>query len=230
VAAAQYRIAVLVARQPGVLAAELGDSPELPVLPDIELAGNEDSLIRARPDVAAAERRAAAEQALVWSAKADYLPRFSIGASTGFAANTLDRFGKTGTFRYAVGPGISWPLLNLGRVKAGVDASRARADEVTARYTQARLLAREDLENARMRYRSARARVAHFEDAAASSRRAAELARLRFADGVADFLQVLDAERTQLDAESQLAQGRTAAATAYAALYKAIGGNWSPRP
>ena len=62
------------------------------------------------------------------------------------------------------------------------------------------------------------------QDAATASERAAELARLRFTGGVADFLQVLDAERTQLDAESQLAQGRTDAATAYAALYKALGG------
>ena len=47
--------------------------------------------------------------------------------------------------------------------------------------------------------------------------------------GVADFLQVLDAERTQLEAEDQLAQSRTDAATAYAALYKALGGSW-PAP
>ena len=57
-----------------------------------------------------------------------------------------------------------------------------------------------------------------------ASARAAELARLRFEGGVADFLQVLDAERTQLDAEDQLAQAHTDAATSYAALYKALGG------
>ena len=57
-----------------------------------------------------------------------------------------------------------------------------------------------------------------------ASARAAELARLRFEGGVADFLAVLDAERTQLDAEDQLAQAHTDAATSYAALYKALGG------
>lgn len=57
-----------------------------------------------------------------------------------------------------------------------------------------------------------------------ASERAAELARLRFTSGVADFLQVLDAERTRLEAEDQLAQARTEATTAYAALYKALGG------
>ena len=247
VASAQYRIAVLVGRSPGTLHVQLADSTALgigaiasilltlastalPVLPAFAAVSNPDSLIAARPDVAAAERRVAAERALVGAAKADYLPRITVGGNAGFSSNTLDSFGKSGTFRYAVGPGISWPLFNLGRVKAGVDASRARADEASAQYAQTLLLAREDLENALVRYRSAQERVTRVEEAAESSRRAAELARLRFSDGVADFLQVLDAERTQLDAESQLAQGRTAAATAYTALYKALGGTWPTTP
>jgi NodT family efflux transporter outer membrane factor (OMF) lipoprotein len=224
VASAQYRIAVLAGRSPETLAVMLADSTALPAFPAFTAVSDPASLIAGRPDVVAAERRVAAERALVGAAKADYLPRFTVGASAGFSSNTFDSLGKSGTFRYVVGPGVSWPLLNLGRVKAGVNASRARADEAAAQYTQTTLLAREDLENAVVRYRSARERVSRIEEAAASSRRAAELARLRFSDGVADFLQVLDAERTQLDAESQLAQGRTAAATAYAALYKALGG------
>jgi len=224
VAAAEYRIAVLVGQSPGAVGMVRADSTALPALPDLAGVSNPDSLIMARPDVAAAERRAAAERSLVGSAKADYLPRITLGGSAGFSSSTFDSLGKSGTFRYAVGPGVSWPLLNLGRVKAGVDASRARAEEAAAQYSQTVLLAREDLENALVRYRSARERVSRIEEAAESSRRAAELARLRFSEGVADFLQVLDAERTQLDAESQVAQGRTAAATAYAALYKALGG------
>jgi multidrug efflux system outer membrane protein len=64
------------------------------------------------------------------------------------------------------------------------------------------------------------------EEASAASERAAELARLRFAEGITDFLQVLDAERTQLEAQDLLAQSRTDAAIAYAALYKAVGGRW----
>ena len=88
------------------------------------------------------------------------------------------------------------------------------------------LRALEEVETALVRYRTARTRVARIHDAASASERAAELARLRFAGGVADFLQVLDAERTQLEAQDQLAQGRTEAATAYAALYKALGGTW----
>ena len=158
------------------------------------------------------------------AAKADYLPRITVGGSAGYSAGALDGFGGTGTFRYAVGPVISWPALNLGRVKARVDASRARAAEAEAQYAQTVLRAMQEVETGLARYRGARARVDRIQDAAAASARAADLARLRFEGGVADFLQVLDAERTQLGAEDQLAQARTDAATSYAALFKALGG------
>ena len=224
IAVAQYRIGVLMGRSPAPLARELAAAVELPALPALDSVSDTDRLIRSRPDVRAAERREAGTRALVGAAKADYLPRFSVGASAGLSATTFDSLGKGGTVRYAVGPGLSWPLLNLGRVKAGVDAARARADEAAAQSAQVALLAAEEVETSLVSYRSARARAEQIAAAAASSARASELARLRFADGVADFLQVLDAERTQLDAESQLSASRTAAAVALAALYKALGG------
>jgi multidrug efflux system outer membrane protein len=223
VAEAQYRIGVLVGRPPAAVAAELAPAP-LPTLPATTTIAAADSVIRRRPDVAGAERRVAAERALVSAAKADYLPRLSVGGSAGFTSSRFDSLTERGTFRYAVGPVITWPALNLGRVKARVDQSRARAAEAEALYGQTVLLAQQEVETALARYRTARERVAQVQNAASASERAAELARLRFTGGVADFLQVLDAERTQLDAEDQLARGRTDAATAYAALYKALGG------
>jgi outer membrane protein TolC len=107
-----------------------------------------------------------------------------------------------------------------------VDQTRAREEEAQAQYNQTVLRAVEEVEAGLLRYRSARARVERIQEAASASERAADLARLRFSGGVADFLQVLDAERTQLEAQDQLAQGRTEAAIAYAALYKALGGVW----
>jgi outer membrane protein TolC len=198
----------------------------LPDFPEIGEISTPDTVIRRRPDVAAAERQLAVERALVGAAKADYLPRITVGGSAGYTAAEFDALGDRGTFRYAVGPVLSWPALNLGRIKARVDQSRAREREAQARYDQTVLLAVQEIESSLVRYRTARGRVGRIRDAAAASERAAELARLRFTGGVADFLQVLDAERTQLEAQDQLAQSRTEAATAYAALYKALGGSW----
>jgi outer membrane protein, multidrug efflux system len=225
VAAAQYRIGVLVGRPPAQVAAELDAIVDLPELPDTVPLASPDSLIRRRPDVGAAERQLAGQQALVGSAKAEYLPRIVVGGGAGWTSSNLDDLTGSNTFRYAVGPVISLPL-NWGRVKANVDQTKALADEAKSQYAQTVLQAQQDVETALSRYRSSRSRVERLREAAVASAAAAELARLRFSEGVTDFLQVLDAERTQLGAEDDLAQGRTDAATAYAALYKALGGSW----
>jgi NodT family efflux transporter outer membrane factor (OMF) lipoprotein len=224
VAAAQYRIGVLSGRPPAEVAVELRPAATIPPLPATVHVATPDSLIRRRPDVAAAERRVAAEHAFVGSAKAEFLPRLSLGGSAGYSSGDFDGLGDRGTFRYAVGPVVSWPALNLGRVRARVDVARALEAEARAQYDQTVLRALEEVETALIRYRTSLARVDRFEEAAAASSRAAELARLRFTGGVTDFLQVLDAERTQLEAEDQLARSRTDAAVTYAALYKALGG------
>lgn len=223
---AEYQIAVLTGRPPAALAGELDSIAPLPAFPTAISVARPDSVVRRRPDVSAAERQLAVERALVGAAKADYLPRISVGGSAGYTSTTFGGLGDDGTFRYAVGPVITWPALNLGRVKARVDQTRAREADARAQYDQTVLLAMQDVESALVRYRTSRSRVERIQDAAEASERAAELARLRFQGGVADFLQVLDAERTQLEAQDQLAQSRTDAATAYAALYKALGGVW----
>lgn len=228
VAAAQYRIGVLAGRPPAEAAGELEAVVETPPLPATVTVAAPDSLIRRRPDVAAAERRVAAEHAFVGAAKAEYFPRLNLGGSAGFSSADLDGLGGDGTFRYTVGPVITWPALNLGRVKARVDVSRALEAEARAQYNQTVLLALEEVEASLVRYRTSLGRVGRFQEAATASTRAAELASLRFTGGVADFLQVLDAQRTQLEAEDQLARSRTDASTAYAALYKALGGEWTP--
>src|SRR6266513_1697982 len=224
VAAAQYRIGTLVGRAPTEVARELEQSGQLPRLPEVTSIGAPETVVRYRPDVASAERFAAAQGALVGAAKASYLPRLTIGGSAGYAAPEFNSVGNQGTLRYVVGPVITWPGLNLGRVKAEVDAAAAREDAARAQYGRAVLAATEDIETSLARYRAARLQVERLQDASAASERAAELARLRFREGITDFLQVLDAERTQLEAQDRLAQGRIDAATAYAALYKAAGG------
>lgn len=226
VAAAQYRIGVLIGRPPVAVAEELKAPAQLPIPPPEMTIGNPEAMIRRRPDVAAAENQLKAESALVSAAKAEGLPRLSFGGSAGYTAAAFDAIGERGTFRYFLGSKISWPLFDLGRVRAGVAGAHAREEEARAGYEQTLLRAREEIEAALVRYRAARTRVQRIQDAASSSKRAAELAHMRFSDGLGDLLDVLEAERTQLEAEDQSAQARTEAATTYAALYKALGGVW----
>jgi multidrug efflux system outer membrane protein len=224
VATAQYRLGVLVGRPPAEVARELDSVAPMPPLPPGVSVSSADTLIRRRPDVSAAERRVAAELAFVGAAKAEYWPRLSVGGSAGLTSDEFEDLGGDGTFRYAVGPVVTWPFLNLGRVKARTDQARSLEDEARAAYDQTVLLALEEVESSLVSYRTSLARMAQTRDAAEASARAADLARLRFTGGVADFLQVLDAERTQLESENQLALARTVASNNYASLYKALGG------
>lgn len=225
-AAARNRLGTLTGQPAAELAERLSTPSEPPVLPDSVPPVDPQDVLRNRPDVAGAQRRVEATRALASSARADYLPRLSLSASAGYTASTVDAFGNEGTFNYAVGPVISWAAFDLGHVKARVDEAQAQQREASAQYEQAVRVAREELESATVRYRSARTRLDYLRDAADASERAATLARMRYEGGIADFLQVLDAERTLLAAQDQLAAGRIAAADAYVALYRARGASW----
>ncbi len=224
VAAAQYSIGVLLGRPPASVVEELSCEPGPAALPPPLSIDNLEVLVRNRPDVLSAERQHAARSAFAGAARAEYLPRVAIGAVAGYSASAFDAIGSSGTARYAIGPVVSWPLFDLGRVKANADAARASEAEAAARYEQTVLRALQEAETALTTYHRARERVQHLEDAAAASERATELARLRFEEGGTDFLEVLDTERRQLETQDQLAVGRTEAAAWLVAVYRAWGG------
>jgi multidrug efflux system outer membrane protein len=103
---------------------------------------------------------------------------------------------------------------------------QARSDAALATYEQTVLLALEDVQNALVAYAQTQSRVASLAQRSAASRRAAELARVRYREGATDFLTLLDAERTLLEAEDAESAAQTALNTQVVALYKALGGGW----
>src|SRR6058998_2313937 len=150
---------MLVGWSPTDVARELEQTGPLPRLPEVTSIGTPDAVVRYRPDVAAAERFAAAQGALAGAANASYLPRLTIGGSAGYAAPEFNTVGSHGTVRYVVGPVISWPALNLGRVRAEVDAAQAREEAASAEYSRVVLAALEEVETTLTQYRTARVRV-----------------------------------------------------------------------
>jgi len=228
VSAVEHRIAVLVGHEIAGLGQEGAgrggdDHPVLPALPDSIVVPNPDVVVQRRPDVRSAERQLAAGNAFLGAAKAEYLPRITVGGAAGYVGASLDALSNSNTPRYAIGPVISLPL-NVGRVKAGVDQARAQEAEADANYRKTALQAREELATSVVAYTKARQSLDYLEAAAKASERAAALARLRFDEGASDLLQVLDAERTMLAAQDRLVAGRTAATTGLVAVYRAVGG------
>jgi multidrug efflux system outer membrane protein len=230
VARSIHRLGVLTGREPGALREVLAPSKDLPVIPRIAAVGDPASLLRRRPDIRVAERQLAASTARIGVAVADLFPRVSFTGSVGLVADSFDGLGDSGSDTYFIAPGISWAAFDLGRVRARIAGAQARADGDLLRYEQTVLRALEETENSLVTHARARQRLEHAEDAAGASGKAADLARLRFEGGTSDFLQVLDAERTQLEADDRLAQTRTEAATSLIAVYKSLGGGWENTP
>lgn len=222
-----HRLGVLTGRAPAAWQARLAEPQDLPVLPVITAIGDPATLMRTRPDIRVAERALAADTARIGIAVADLFPRVSFVGSVGLASAEASELGDAGTGTRFIGPALSWAALDLGRVRARIAQAQARAGASLAAYEQSVLRALEEVESSLATHTGTRDRLAHASRAARASTTAADLAKFRFENGAIDFLEVLEAERSRLEAEDRLARTRADAATSLVALYKALGGGGS---
>ena len=222
---AQYRLAVLAGLRPVELAELDAGKPLTPLATRLPI-GDVAALLSRRPDVAAAERNMAAANADIGVATAELYPRIDLGGFLGFVALRGADFGAASSRAFSVASGVNWPALHLPTALARQRAAVARADGVVARYQQTVLQAVQELESALTEFGQTQQRLGNLAQAAAHSRRAAELAQLRYREGSAPYLTVLDAQRTLLRAQDAVAVAETDSYTRLVALYKALGGGW----
>jgi multidrug efflux system outer membrane protein len=222
------RLGVLTGQQPEAVLPQLSAAKPLPTLPVAHDIGTPELLLRRRPDIRVAERNLAASTAQIGIAVGDLFPRITFLGHWGFDAFNSSDLGNAGTETFSFGPSISWAAFDLGRVRQKIAQREAVADGALAKYEQTVLQALEETDASLTAYSKAIVKQQHLQTSANSSLEAAKLARARYENGVADFLQVLDAERTALAAEDQLARSQTQTATALLATYKALGGGFRP--
>jgi multidrug efflux system outer membrane protein len=227
-----FRLATLTAQSPRAVLAQLaaGRTATLPALPVTDLAalpiGTPEQLLRRRPDLLGAERELAAATADIGVATADLFPRVTLSGLIGLSGLRLGDVGDVGSRRYAFGAGLSWPVLDFGRVRARIAATEARAEQALARYEQSVSIALEEAEGAFSRFTRSAQQGDRLDGAARDADDAARLARLRFDAGSSDLLVVLDAQRQALGARDALVQARVAQATALVGVYRSLGGGW----
>jgi multidrug efflux system outer membrane protein len=225
-----YRLGVLIGQQPTVVEPELSEPMPLPALPVLVALGRPDDLLRRRPDIRVTERNLAEATANIGVATADLFPRVTLTGSVAVQATDFVGLFKGGSDTFAIGPGIFWAAFDLGRVRARIRAADARTEAALAQYEQRVLLALEETETTLANFTRQQVRHDLLQASAQASQKAQDLARQRYQFGVADFLTVLDAERTLLDAQDRLADSETLTATALVAVYKALGGGWEIAP
>lgn len=221
-----HRLSVLTGLQPAALEKELSKPLPLPDLPQVVAIGNPGDLLLRRPDIRVAERDLAASTARIGVATADLFPRITLLGSIALEADSFSGLFESGSDAFLFGPNIFWAAFDLGRVRARIRGAGARAEANLAQYELTVLIALEEVENALVNFSRQQERMRYLREAAEASEKAAELAMLRFRYGVTDFLTVLDAERTMLEDQDQLAESRITTATALIDLYEALGGGW----
>jgi NodT family efflux transporter outer membrane factor (OMF) lipoprotein len=218
------RLAVLTGRAPGALDAELSPAAALPELPAEVAVGDPADLLRRRPDIRAAERRLKAQNAVIGQRTADLFPKINLLGLIGWGSADLTHL-FDGTTSVAA-PMLQWNAVDFGRTRARIAQASAGRDEAAAQYESVVLDALRDAESSLSRLGHARQDVVALARVKASADHAATLMRQRQEAGVASTIDVLDTERTRLEAEQNLAAARAQLDQAYVSLQKSLGLGW----
>jgi NodT family efflux transporter outer membrane factor (OMF) lipoprotein len=219
-------LSFLLAEGPQALRAELITPQSIPPVPPSVPVGLPSELARRRPDIRQAEDQLHAATADIGVAIADFYPKFTLDASAGLQALRFKDLANWDAHQYGIGPSISLPIFQGGRLRATLELRKTEQQEAALTYQQTVLQAWHDVDNALTAYAAEQRRRDALSVSVVQNRKALDLSRQRYQQGVADFLNVLDAERALLAAQLQLAQSTTTVSGNLVQLYKALGGGW----
>ncbi|MEP6958259.1 MAG: efflux transporter outer membrane subunit, partial [Nitrospirota bacterium] len=222
----ENELSVLLGRNPRQISR--GRSLTEQVMPPVVPAGLPSELLQRRPDVIQAEQGLAAATARIGMAKADRFPKLSITGILGLASPQLTRLVANETFFGAAGPSLAGPLLNAQILGFQQKAAEAQSRQALAQYEQTILVAFREVDDALVGVSTAREQAAAQERQVNALRSALRLASLRYKGGLANYLDVLIAQRSLFDAELSLAATRRLHLVSIVQLYKALGGGWLP--
>jgi outer membrane protein, multidrug efflux system len=159
-------------------------------------------------------------------AVAQLFPDVSLTGNIGFRSDITQYLTRWASLFYSVGPSVSIPIFEGGRLTASVKIAKAAEVEAVIGYKKAVLNALEEVENALAAYRADQLERAALADTVAANARALALARDRYRNGLSSFIDVLNAEHNWAQSRQQLITATLAETTDLIALYKALGGGW----
>ncbi len=196
-----------------------GEPPSVP-------AGLPSELVRARPDIRRVERNLAAKNARVGVATAAFYPAISLGGNGGLQASDIGNLFNSGARFWAISPQAYIPIFQGGRNEARLAQSKARYEEVLQNYQQTVLEALAEVETALSARNFYTGQSTALARASKSADRARDIANAQYEGGTSNYLNVLDAERTALNARRQQAVIRGEDYSNTVDLVRALGGRW----
>jgi outer membrane protein, multidrug efflux system len=222
-----YALAVLLGRQPEGLVAEFEPYVPIPSGTEKVPVGLPSDLLRRRPDIRAAERQLAAATEQIGVNVANLFPHITLtGNSYGFESNQQNTW-IIGKSRYwTVGPSLNWDLIDFGRTWGQIDVAKSLQRQALLTYEKTVISSLQDVEGALVAYFEEYKRLASFEDQVSADHCSFELTEDLYESGLLSELEALNAYKTLLDSENNLAQSQQALTSDLIALYKALGGDW----
>lgn len=191
-------------------------------------AGLPSELLQRRPDIAAAIARMQEANARIGVATAAFYPAFSLTGAAGFVSDDLQSIFNADSRAWFISPAVSLPIFEGGRNSARLRETEAFYREREAAYRQTLLLAFRETEDALSALAQLQAEIDFQAQAQRAADRTFELASGRYRQGVATYLEVVDAARSQLDARRAQVQLKGVQAESTVLLIKALGGGWAP--
>jgi NodT family efflux transporter outer membrane factor (OMF) lipoprotein len=219
-------LATLTGEEPGAVDTTMASAQPLPLPPAQVSIGDPAAVLQRRPDIRAAERTLAADTAKIGQADAARFPKLSFMGIIGIGGTGPADLTKLDDFTALIAPQLSWSFLDFGRNAAKVRQAEAVRDEAAAKYRSAVLSALRDAEDSLSRFRYRRITVATLARAKIAADEAVTLSRQRYAAGTTTLVDLLDAERQQIDAEQNLSVSEAGLTGDYVAIQKALGLGW----
>ncbi|MCX6868095.1 MAG: efflux transporter outer membrane subunit [Verrucomicrobia bacterium] len=219
-------IVVLLGRPPGQVPAMLSEVRPVPTTSSAIPTGIPSDLLRRRPDIRSAEANAHAATARIGVAVADLFPKFSLNGSLNQQSAKLSDWLSPSARVTSYGPSFNWALFQGGALQANIRMQQALRDEAVLAYRKTVLVALQEVEDAMIASSNERKRRAALTEAVSANRIAVELSVKLYTAGQTDFINVLNAQRSLLQSESEFTLSNLALATDLIALYKALGGGW----
>jgi multidrug efflux system outer membrane protein len=196
------------------------------VLADVP-AGLPSDLLTRRADIRQAEQQLVAANANIGAARAAFFPRISLTASVGTASSDLSGLFKDGSWGFTLAPQALLPIFDAGRNRAGLDSAQAGRDIAVAQYEKAIQTAFREVADALAGQATLGEQLRAQQAQLTAETDRFRLAELRYRNGVASYLDVLDAQRSLFATQQAVTQSRLAMQQNRVALYRALGGGWS---
>ena len=218
-------LSYLLDQPPGALRGTVGEASVRIGPPRIPL-GIPSELARRRPDIRAAEDQLHAATANIGVAIGDFYPTVQLNGNIAFDSLDIKNLYDVHSLQYTFGPSVSLPIFNGGRLRSTLNLRDAQQVEAALAFRKTVLQAWHEVVNALVAHRLELKRRARLNAQIEHARAALDLARTRYIDGVTEFLTVLDAERTLLQAQQEHAASTTNVSLDLVQLFKALGGGW----